>query len=94
MEWDWRTFRERFPHLAEEISQNSHIPSIMDHFERCSGVEEALELIEFFYRHGEISKSFAESLKKNMDALSRLFNTRKPGEYTKRGILKKSEDFR
>ena len=89
MSWDRRTFRIFFPHLAEEVMEDHYLPGILDHLERCKNEEEALELIDFFERTGEIDCNFAAILRSNLDQISLIFNSRKPGEYAKRGLTGK-----
>ncbi len=89
MNWDRRTFRILFPHLAEELMEDKGLPGILDHLERCGDEKEALELIDFFERSGEIDCKYAEILRSNLDQLEEIFNSRKPGEYAGKGLLRR-----
>ncbi len=86
IDWDAEKFRRMFPNLYYEL-QGSRLPTVLDHLERCSNEEEALEIIEFFERKGEITKEYASFLKRNIKQLSYLFGTRKRGDYERRGLI-------
>ena len=86
MEWDRKKFKRMFPNLYHEI-EGRVLPTVFDHFEICENEEQALEIVEFFERTGEISKEFASFLKRNIRQFSYLFGTRKRGDYAKRGLL-------
>ncbi len=89
MNWDRRTFRILFPHLADELIEDRVLPGIIDHLERCRDENEALELIEFFERSGEIDCKYAELLRSNLNQLAEIFNSRKPGEYAGKGLMRR-----
>jgi len=86
MEWDREKFRKMFPNLMQEL-ESVKVPTVLDHLERCENEEQALEIVEFFERRGEITKEFASFLKKNIQQYSSLFGTRKAGEYERRGLV-------
>ncbi len=86
MEWDREKFRKMFPNLYHEL-EGRVIPTVLDHLEICENEEQALEVIEFFERKGEITKEYASFLKKNIKLFSYLFGTRKRGDYARRGLL-------
>ena len=86
IDWDVEKFRRMFPNLYYEL-QGSRLPTVLDHLERCRNEEEALEIIEFFERKGEITKEYASFLKRNIKQLSYLFGTRKRGDYESRGLI-------
>jgi len=86
IDWDVEKFRRMFPNLYYEL-QGSRLPTVLDHLERCRNEEEALEIIEFFERKGEITKEYASFLKRNIKQLSYLFGTRKRGDYERRGLI-------
>ncbi|MEM0350254.1 MAG: DUF2095 family protein [Archaeoglobaceae archaeon] len=75
-----------FPALYAEIGDRI-IPTVIDHLEICKNVEEAVEIIDYFERKGEISKEFASFLKNNTSLLKSLIRKRKRGEYESRGLL-------
>ncbi|MEM4523979.1 MAG: DUF2095 family protein [Archaeoglobaceae archaeon] len=75
-----------FPALYAEIGDRI-IPTVIDHLEICKNVEEAVEIINYFERKGEISKEFASFLKNNTSLLKSLIRKRKRGEYESRGLL-------
>lgn len=81
IEWDIGKFKRLFPNLYREIFD---MPTIYDHFERCQSDEEALEIIDYFEKRGEISKEEAEYLRKNLPRY--LFGTRRRGDYARRGL--------
>ncbi|MDI9645569.1 MAG: DUF2095 family protein [Archaeoglobales archaeon] len=85
MEIEKEKFRKMFPNLYREIEDG--IPTIFDHFEICKDEVEALEVVEFFEKTGEITHEFAAYLKNNISQFSYLFGTRKRGDYARRGLL-------
>lgn len=82
MEWDVERFKRMFPNLYREIFK---LPTIYDHIEVCRDEGEALEIIEYFERRGEISREQAESLRKNLPR--HLFGRRKRGDFERRGLV-------
>jgi len=85
MEWNREKFRKMFPNLMHEL-ESAKLPTVLDHLERCENEEQALEVVEFFEKRGEITREFASFLKKNIQQYSSLFGTRKAGEYERRGL--------
>ncbi len=85
MEWKKRKFQRMFPNLFHEL-EGKKLPTVLDHLEVCKTIEEALEVIEFFERRGEISVEYASFLKNNPSLLKSLIGTRERGEYTRRGL--------
>ncbi len=75
-----------FPNLYQEMGDRL-IPTVIDHLEVCRTVEEAMEVISFFERIGEIKKEFASFLRINPALLKSMINKRKRGEYEMRGLL-------
>ncbi len=85
MIWEREMFKKMFPNLYHEL-EGRVIPTILDHFEICQNEEEALEIVDFFERKGEITKEYANFLRENIKLFSYLFGTRKRGDYAKRGL--------
>ncbi|WP_236609702.1 DUF2095 family protein [Archaeoglobus sulfaticallidus] len=92
---DNEKFKKMFPKLSDELSSSESVgslvrkrklPTIMDHIERCENDEEAMEIIDFFLKIGEIKEEDAEELKNNIKELRDLFGTRKRGDYERRGL--------
>ncbi|MDK2794909.1 MAG: hypothetical protein PWQ22_1196 [Archaeoglobaceae archaeon] len=75
-----------FPNLYQEVGDRL-IPTVIDHLEVCKTIEEAIEVISFFEKTGEISKEYASFLKNNPAMLKSMINKRKRGEYEVRGLL-------
>lgn len=75
-----------FPNLYQEMGDRV-IPTVFDHLEVCKCVEEAIEIINYFERIGELSKEYASFLKNNRALLQSMINKRKRGEYESRGLL-------
>lgn len=75
-----------FPNLYREL-EDRVIPTVFDHLEVCKDEKEALEVIEFFERRGEISEEFARYLKENLEEFKYLLGTRKRGDYARRGLI-------
>ncbi|MDW7989425.1 MAG: DUF2095 family protein [Archaeoglobaceae archaeon] len=63
------------------------IPTVIDHLEVCKTLEEAVEIINFFEKRGEISREYASFLRNNVSLLNSLIGKRKRGEYESRGLL-------
>ncbi|MCS7144419.1 MAG: hypothetical protein NZ879_05290 [Archaeoglobaceae archaeon] len=60
---------------------------MFDHLEVCGSLEEAIEIINYFERIGELSKEYASFLKDNPILLQSMIKKRKRGEYESRGLL-------
>lgn len=75
-----------FPNIYQEIGDKV-IPTVIDHLEVCKTIEEAIEVLSFFEKTGEISKEYALFLKNNHALLISMIGKRKRGEYEKRGLL-------
>lgn len=86
MEWRMEKFKKMFPNLYHEL-EGKDLPTVLDHLEVCRTIEEAIEVIDFFERKGEISKEYATFLKSNPSLLKSLIGTRVRGEYTRRGLI-------
>ncbi len=74
-----------FPNLYREI-ESAKVPDVLDHLERCRTEEEAIEIIEYFEKRGEITKEFANFLKSNRTLIRSLIGTREAGEYERWGL--------
>ena len=85
MIWDKEVFKKMFPNLYHEL-EGRVLPTVLDHLEICQNEKEALEVIDFFERIGEITKEYANFLRKNIKLFSYLFGTRKRGDYAKYGL--------
>ncbi len=81
VEWDVEKFRKMFPNLYREMFSQD-FPTILDHLEKCENYEQALEVIEYFEKRGEISREYALYLKDNVKNLG-IIGTRKSGDYEK-----------
>ncbi len=69
-------FKKRYPNLWKELKQSEKItvkiedplrgynPSIIDFIQRAENKSEALEVIDYMLRKGEISEPYADHLKK------------------------------
>jgi hypothetical protein len=86
VEWDREKFRKMFPALYAEIGDRL-IPTVIDHLEVCKSLEEAMEVIEYFEKKGEITREFASFLRNNPSLLNSLIRKRRRGEYESRGLL-------
>ncbi|HDN73852.1 DUF2095 domain-containing protein [Archaeoglobales archaeon] len=86
MEWDREKFKKMFPSLYSELHERV-IPTIFDHLEVCENEEQALEIIEYFERIGEITHDEATLLKNKVELLKGIIGTRKRGDYARRGLL-------
>jgi len=68
-EYDVKEFRRKYPHLAEELEEGVGVKSIkelvegagppfmptaVDYLRRCSSLEEAMEVLEYLARTGQL----------------------------------------
>ncbi len=86
LEWDREKFRRMFPNLYHEL-EGTKFPTVLDHLEICKNEEEALEVIDYFEKKGEITPEYASFLRANIKQLRSLFGTRKRGDYVRRGLV-------
>jgi hypothetical protein len=86
LEWEREKFRKMFPNLYQEMGDRV-IPNVIDHLEVCQSIEEAIEIIDYFERIGELSKEYASFLKSNPALLNSMIRKRRRGEYESRGLL-------
>ncbi len=86
MEWNREKFRRMFPNLFHEL-EGRNLPTVLDHLEVCKTEEEAMEVINFFEKKGEISAEYANFLRSHPALLKNIIGTRERGEYTRRGLL-------
>jgi|Deesub1362A_J573_1020465.scaffolds.fasta_scaffold15437_2 hypothetical protein len=85
LEWELRKFKRMFPNLKHEM-EGTKIPTVLDHFEKCRDEKEALEIVDFFEREGDITEEMANYLRANISKYRELFGTRKAGDYERRGL--------
>ncbi len=85
IEWERRKFKKMFPNIFQEI-EGDIIPNVIDHLERCTNLNEAIEIIEYFEKRKEITKEYANFLKSNKTLLKSIIGSRKPGKYEKEGL--------
>jgi len=82
IEWDRDKFRKMFPNLYQEIE---NLPTVINHLERCEDLKEAIEIIDYFEKKGEITHEYACYLKRNLNLLG-ILGTRKKGDYERDGL--------
>jgi hypothetical protein len=73
--------RKRYPHLVKEIksepeegksigvrvdSSQGYVPDVIDFLTRCDTENQAMEIIDYMERRGEVSKDYAASLKERL----------------------------
>lgn len=96
-EYSKEELRKIFPNLMkelEDVSTEDKIvlkmdksrgfePNVIDFIKRCDKDEEALEIIDFLERKGEITKEYAESLRARIRerGVRSFGRKRKPGYY-------------
>ncbi|MEM1657861.1 MAG: DUF2095 family protein [Candidatus Jordarchaeales archaeon] len=80
MEYDRKRFREEFPHLAKELeeAEGIRIPirgirtceikdiDVVRLLRRCDNEEQALEIIEYLRKRGEITEEYAAQILKQL----------------------------
>jgi len=74
-----------FPNLFHEL-EGAKLPTVLDHLEVCKNEKEALEIIDYFERIGEITPQYASFLRSNVNRLG-IIGTRKRGDYERRGLV-------
>ncbi|MCS7121291.1 MAG: DUF2095 family protein [Archaeoglobaceae archaeon] len=87
MEVEKEKFKKMFPNLYKEMFEDRVIPTLFDHLEVCENDQQAIEIINFFEKVGEISKEYAKYLREHVEDLRPLFGTRKRGDYARRGLI-------
>ncbi len=85
MEWERERFKKMFPNLFHEM-EGRNLPTVLDHLEVCRTIEEAIEIIDYFEKRGEISREYASFLKSSPSILKSIIGTRERGEYARRGL--------
>lgn len=96
-EYKIEELRKAFPNLMKEIEGTSveekitikidksrgYEPTVIDFIKRCENDEEAIEIIDFLEKRGEITKDYAESLKARIreKGVRSFGKRRKPGYY-------------
>lgn len=77
-----------FRSTEEEAEKASREPTVVDFIRRCDTPEQALEIIEFMEKEGEITPEYAEKLRRQLTEKGlRSFGPKKePGYYFKYGI--------
>ncbi|MEM2142633.1 MAG: DUF2095 family protein [Candidatus Thorarchaeota archaeon] len=69
------------PELNEPLDK-TFIPSVIDYIRRCDTVSQALEIVDFMLRQGEISGSEARDLKRRLENEGlRSFGEKKESDY-------------
>ena len=75
MEIDLEEFKKKYPNLWKELSKDpgtrvklkdplrGYNPTVIDFIQRASTKEEALEVIDYMEKRGEINPSYAEKLR-------------------------------
>ncbi len=66
----------------------TYIPSVVDYIRRCDTVSQALEILEYLVKSGELTNSMARDIKRQLKSEGlRSFGTKKEkGHYLKFGI--------
>ena len=67
-------------------SLSGYMPDVVDFIRRCRTVEEAEEIIDYLERRGEISKEYADRLRRQLKTrgLRSFGSWKEPGYYLKR----------
>lgn len=77
IEFDTEDFKKRYPHLAEEVLKDKGIkvkfdlfrgyqPNVIDFIRRCDTEEEAIEIVDYLERRGELTPEKAEEIRKKI----------------------------
>lgn len=90
--------KKRFPHIAKEMeesspgdahtlrvktSPNGYQPNVYDFLARCDNNKQAMEIVDYLERRGELPKEEAEGLRRriNEHGVRSLVKKRAPGYY-------------
>lgn len=76
-EFDINEFKKKYPHLAEELLKERGIrvkfdifrgyqPGVVDFIRRCDTEEEAIEIVDYLERRGELSHDEAEEIRRKI----------------------------
>lgn len=97
-EYDIEEFKKRFPKLSDEILSGKtksmklnieiidpwrgYVPTVVDYIRRCKSLEEALDVIDYLVRRGELPVEEAERIKDILrDKGIEAFGGRKDDDY-------------
>ncbi|MCD6248077.1 MAG: DUF2095 family protein [Hadesarchaea archaeon] len=76
------------PEEARKVAcaQHGYEPTVVDFIRRCDTDQQALEIIDFLERRGEISRDYAKSLRLQLKCFGlRSFGSKKEAGYYERG---------
>jgi len=94
-----KELKKNFPHLLKELEERKlgkdkppkmkvdkgwgYDPSILDFLKRCDNDREALEIVDYLERRGEITKAYATSLRTRIkeEGVRSFGEKRTPGHY-------------
>jgi hypothetical protein len=77
IEFDVEEFKKKYPHLAEEVFGDKGIkvkfdifrgyrPGVIDFIRRCDTEEEAIEIVNYLERRGELTQDEAEEIRRKI----------------------------
>ena len=77
IEFDLEEFKKKYPHLAEEVLKGRGIkvkfdifrgyqPDVIDFIRRCDTEEQAIEIVNYLEKRGELSPERAEEIRKKI----------------------------
>jgi len=97
-DFDKEEFRRKYPNLVRELEEGAakvqidsvqrsdgfsgYMPTPMDYLRRCNTEEQAIRTIEYLERRKEITREYAEELKKQLKEKGvRSFGSKKDEDY-------------
>lgn len=102
-------FKKKFPNLAREFEEGEYYvlriersrdpwrgyePNVVDFIRRADSVEEAIEIIDYLLKKGELGDEEAEKLKKQLkDKGLRSFGPKKGPDYYLKSYLEEELDL-
>lgn len=77
IEFDVEEFKRKYPHLAEEVLGRKGIrlkfdifrgyqPGVIDFIRRCDTEEEAIEIVDYLEKRGELTPDEAEEIRRKI----------------------------
>jgi len=89
------TYRFEVERVKSRDLWRGYEPNVIDFIRRANTVEEAMEVIDFLEKRGEISKEYAEKLRKQLleKGLASFGPHKEPGYYLKKALECSEDDF-
>ncbi len=74
--------RQEMNESSPSHERDTYLPDVVDYIRRCDTVPQAIEIVEYLLKRGEISRSQATSIKKQLKSEGlRSFGSKKEKDY-------------